>query len=117
MFTSLTKEAFPIIRYRTPIFRCLILPRANAAALHVRMQRITGRSDDMLIIRGVNVFPQVESVLMQTETLSPFIRLKYFAKAVWTIWWSMWKESTLDGQSQESGIRLPPKWCAISRIL
>jgi phenylacetate-CoA ligase len=46
------------------------------------MQRITGRSDDMLIIRGVNVFPsQVESVLMRTETLSPFYQIEVFRQA------------------------------------
>ena len=79
VFTSLTKEAFPIIRYRTRDISVLNPAPCKCGRTHVRMQRITGRSDDMLIIRGVNVFPsQVESVLMQTETLSPFYQIEIF---------------------------------------
>ncbi|MCP4288336.1 MAG: phenylacetate--CoA ligase [Gammaproteobacteria bacterium] len=79
VFTSLTKEAFPIIRYRTRDISVLNPSPCKCGRTHVRMQRITGRSDDMLIIRGVNVFPsQVESVLMQTETLSPFYQIEVF---------------------------------------
>ena len=79
VFTSLTKEAFPIIRYRTRDISVLDPSPCKCGRTHVRMQRITGRSDDMLIIRGVNVFPsQVESVLMQTETLSPFYQIEVF---------------------------------------
>jgi len=79
VFTSLTKEAFPIIRYRTRDISVLDPSPCKCGRTHVRMQRITGRSDDMLIIRGVNVFPsQVESVLMRTETLSPFYQIEVF---------------------------------------
>ena len=79
VFTSLTKEAFPIIRYRTRDISVLDPSPCKCGRTHVRMQRITGRSDDMLIIRGVNVFPsQVESVLMHTETLSPFYQIEVF---------------------------------------
>ncbi|MES9965260.1 MAG: phenylacetate--CoA ligase [Candidatus Sedimenticola sp. 20ELBAFRAG] len=79
VFTSLTKEAFPIIRYRTRDISVLDPAPCKCGRTHVRMRRITGRSDDMLIIRGVNVFPsQVESVLMKTETLSPFYQLEVF---------------------------------------
>ncbi|MCB1829120.1 MAG: phenylacetate--CoA ligase [Chromatiaceae bacterium] len=79
VFTSLTKEAFPNIRYRTRDISVLNPAPCKCGRTHVRMQRITGRSDDMLIIRGVNVFPsQVESVLMQTETLSPFYQIEIF---------------------------------------
>jgi len=79
VFTSLTKEAFPIIRYRTRDISVLDPAPCKCGRTHVRMQRITGRSDDMLIIRGVNVFPsQVESILMRTETLSPFYQIEIF---------------------------------------
>jgi phenylacetate-CoA ligase len=79
VFTSLTKEAFPILRYRTRDISVLEPAPCRCGRTHVRMRRVTGRTDDMLIIRGVNVFPsQVESVLMQTETLSPFYQIEIF---------------------------------------
>ncbi len=79
VFTSLTKEAFPIIRYRTRDISVLDPSPCKCGRTHVRMRRITGRSDDMLIIRGVNVYPsQVEAILMQSETLSPFYQLEVF---------------------------------------
>ncbi len=68
VFTSLTKEAFPIIRYRTRDLTRLLPPTSRAFR---RMGKIVGRSDDMLIIRGVNMFPtQVEELVLQTEGLS-----------------------------------------------
>jgi phenylacetate-CoA ligase len=68
VFTSLTKEAFPIVRYRTRDLTRLLPPTARAFR---RMGKIVGRSDDMLIIRGVNMFPtQVEELVLQTEGLS-----------------------------------------------
>jgi len=77
VITSLTKEAFPVIRYRTRDVSILNPAPCRCGRTHVRMKRVTGRTDDMLIIRGVNVFPsQVEAVLMQTETLSPFYQLE-----------------------------------------
>ncbi|WP_426357493.1 phenylacetate--CoA ligase PaaK [Pseudocolwellia sp. HL-MZ19] len=69
VFTSLTKEALPIIRYRT---RDLTRLLPGTARTMRRMDKITGRSDDMLIIRGVNVFPtQVEEQLLSVKNLSP----------------------------------------------
>jgi phenylacetate-CoA ligase len=65
VFTSLTKEAFPIIRYRTRDLTRL-LPGTARPAMR-RMEKVTGRSDDMIILRGVNVFPtQIEELLLQT---------------------------------------------------
>ena len=78
-FTSLTKEACPIIRYRTRDISVLSNEPCKCGRTHVRMKRVSGRTDDMLIIRGVNVFPsQVESILMKTETLSPFYQIEVF---------------------------------------
>ena len=69
VFTSLTKEALPVIRYRTRDLTRLLPPSARSMR---RMEKITGRSDDMLIIRGVNVFPsQVEELVLKTAGLSP----------------------------------------------
>ena len=74
VFTSLTKEALPIIRYRTHDLASL-LP-GSAHPNHRRISRITGRSDDLIIIRGVNVYPaNVESVLFEFEHLSPHFQL------------------------------------------
>ncbi len=69
VFTSLTKEALPVIRYRT---RDLTRLLPGSARTMRRMERITGRSDDMLIIRGVNVFPsQIEEMIFKQSELSP----------------------------------------------
>jgi phenylacetate-CoA ligase len=69
VFTSLTKEAMPVIRYRT---RDLTRLLPGTSRVMRRMDKITGRSDDMLIIRGVNVFPsQIEEQVLHTEALSP----------------------------------------------
>jgi phenylacetate-CoA ligase len=76
VFTSITKEAFPVIRYRTRDISVLYPEVCKCGRTFVRMQRITGRTDDMLIIRGVNVFPsQIESVLMQVEGVEPHYQL------------------------------------------
>ena len=65
VFTTITKEGFPIIRYRTRDICSLILEPCKCGRTHIRMKKPCGRSDDMLIIRGVNVFPsQIEEVLM-----------------------------------------------------
>jgi len=72
VFTTLTKEAIPLIRYRTRDITRLIPEPCSCGRTFLRMERITGRSDDMLIIRGVNVFPsQVEHVLMSIEGVEP----------------------------------------------
>ncbi len=76
VFTSLTKEAFPIIRYRTRDITSLHPEPCICGRTHVRMSRVSGRTDDMLIIRGVNVFPsQIESVLMETNGIEPHYQL------------------------------------------
>ena len=73
VFTSLTKEALPIIRYRTRDLTRLLPPTARSMR---RMGRINGRSDDMLIIRGVNVFPsQVEELILGMPALAPHYQL------------------------------------------
>lgn len=76
VFTTLTKEAFPIIRYRTKDISKLIYETCECGRTLVRMEKVTGRTDDMLIIRGVNVFPsQVEHVLMGTEGVEPHYQI------------------------------------------
>jgi phenylacetate-CoA ligase len=73
VFTSLTKEALPIIRYRTRDLTRLLPPTSRAMR---RMGRINGRSDDMLIIRGVNVFPsQIEELILKMPKLAPHYQL------------------------------------------
>jgi phenylacetate-CoA ligase len=72
VFTCITKEAFPLIRYRTRDISTLHPEPCRCGRTLVRMDRVSGRSDDMLIIRGVNVFPsQIESVIMEIEGLEP----------------------------------------------
>ena len=65
VFTSITKEAFPLLRYRTRDLCVLTREKCSCGRTHIRMKKPMGRSDDMLIIRGVNVFPsQIETVLL-----------------------------------------------------
>jgi phenylacetate-CoA ligase len=74
VFTSLTKEAFPIVRYRT---RDLTRLLPGTARTMRRMEKVTGRSDDMIILRGVNVFPtQIEEQLMTVKALAPHFQLE-----------------------------------------
>jgi phenylacetate-CoA ligase len=74
VFTSLTKEAFPIIRYRTRDLTRLLPGTARSMR---RMEKVTGRSDDMIILRGVNIFPtQIEEQLMATEGLGPHFQIE-----------------------------------------
>jgi len=76
VFTSITKEAFPVIRYRTRDITSLNPEPCICGRTHIRMNRVSGRTDDMLIIRGVNVFPsQIESILMETEDVEPHYQL------------------------------------------
>jgi len=76
VFTSITKEAFPVIRYRTRDITSLNPDPCICGRTHVRMNKVSGRSDDMLIIRGVNVFPsQIESVLMDMPDVAPHYQL------------------------------------------
>jgi phenylacetate-CoA ligase len=74
LFTSLTKQAMPLIRYRTRDLTRLLPGTARPA--HRRMERVTGRSDDMIVLRGVNVFPtQIEELLLAVPGLSPHFQL------------------------------------------
>jgi len=76
VFTSITKEAFPVIRYRTRDITSLNPDPCICGRTMVRMNKVSGRSDDMLIIRGVNVFPsQIESVLMEMRNVEPHYQL------------------------------------------
>ena len=76
VFTTITKEAFPVIRYRTRDISILYPEPCRCGRTMVRMGRVRGRSDDMLIIRGVNVFPsQIESVIMEFEGIEPHYQL------------------------------------------
>jgi phenylacetate-CoA ligase len=74
VFTSLTKEAMPVIRYRTRDLTRL-LPGTARPGMR-RMEKVTGRTDDMIILRGVNLFPtQIEEIVLRTPGLSPHFRL------------------------------------------
>ncbi len=76
VFTTLTKEGMPLLRYRTRDLCTLMEGECECGRTAVRMGRILGRSDDMLIIRGINVFPsQVESVILSTEEFEPHYQL------------------------------------------
>lgn len=76
VITTLTKEAFPVIRYRTrDLTRLMTQPCPCGRTFH-RMSRVLGRTDDMLIIKGVNVFPtQIESILFEIEGTEPHYRI------------------------------------------
>ena len=79
VFTSLTKEAFPIIRYRTRDLTRLI---AGSNRTMRKMEKITGRTDDMMIIRGINVFPtQIEEILLKDGRLSPNFQIELTREA------------------------------------
>jgi phenylacetate-CoA ligase len=70
VFTSLTKQAMPVVRYRTRDLTRLLPGTAHPAFR--RMQKVTGRTDDMMIVRGVNVFPtQIEELILSIEGLTP----------------------------------------------
>lgn len=74
VFTSLTKEAMPIIRYRT---RDLTRLLPGTARVFRRMEKVTGRSDDMVILRGVNLFPtQIEEIVLRTPGVAPHFQLR-----------------------------------------
>ena len=76
VFTTITKEGMPLLRYRTKDLTRLVYEPCECGRTNVRMEKIMGRSDDMLIIRGVNVFPtQIESVLLEFSETAPHYHL------------------------------------------
>ncbi|MBW6508191.1 MAG: phenylacetate--CoA ligase [Desulfuromonadales bacterium] len=76
VITTITKEGIPLIRYRTRDITCLTREPCICGRTHARIERLSGRSDDMLIIRGVNVFPsQIESVLFTIKGIEPHYQL------------------------------------------
>lgn len=76
VFTCISKEAFPLLRYRTRDIGILKREKCSCGRTLIKMMKPAGRSDDMLIIRGVNVFPsQVESVLLQLGNTAPYYQL------------------------------------------
>src|SRR5882724_10860585 len=76
VFTCVTKEALPLIRYRTRDRTRLTREKCACGRTTVRMERIVGRTDDMIIVRGVNVFPsQIEAVLLQVGNIEPHYQI------------------------------------------
>lgn len=76
VFTTITKEGFPVVRYRTRDISVINPDPCACGRTTARMRKVTGRTDDMLIIRGINVFPsQVESVLLGVEGVAPHYQL------------------------------------------
>lgn len=76
VYTSLSKECSPVIRYRSHDITRIIRDNCPCGRSFARMDKVTGRSDDMLIIRGVNVFPsQIETVLMSVEGTEPHYQI------------------------------------------
>ena len=76
VLTTLTKEAVPLVRYRTRDITRMDPTPCKCGRTHLRMGRVMGRSDDMLIIRGVNVYPsQIEAILVDTEGLTPHYQI------------------------------------------
>ncbi len=81
VITTISKEGLPIIRYRTKDITSLSYEKCQCGRTTVRMSKIQGRSDDMLILGGVNVFPsQIEEVLISTQGIGPHYQIKVFKK-------------------------------------
>jgi phenylacetate-CoA ligase len=76
VFTTLTKEGTPVIRYRTGDISALYYESCRCGRTMVRMRRVASRTDDMLIIRGVNVYPsQIESVILSFDGVEPHYQI------------------------------------------
>lgn len=76
VFTTITKEALPLIRYRTGDISSLIEGRCPCGRTLIRMERVCGRTDDMIIIDGINIFPsQIEEIILQIEGLEPHYQI------------------------------------------
>jgi phenylacetate-CoA ligase len=102
VFTSLTKEAFPVIRYRTRDLTRLLPGTARSMR---RMEKITGRSDDMIILRGVNLFPtQIEEQLMKVAALAPHFQIE-LSKPGRMDKMTVHVEAAKNGRSEEDKLR------------
>ncbi len=76
VITTITKEGIPLLRYRTRDLTTLDYTPCSCGRTHARLGRIEGRSDDMLIVRGVNVFPQqIESIILESESTTPHYQI------------------------------------------
>jgi phenylacetate-CoA ligase len=76
VITTLTKEGIPLLRYRTRDITALDYSLCRCGRAHARLKRLSGRSDDMIIVRGVNVFPaQIEAILLETDGLAPHYQI------------------------------------------
>jgi phenylacetate-CoA ligase len=95
VFTTLTKEANPLVRYRTGDISRLITEPCRCGRTHIKMERVLKRSDDMLIIRGVNVFPsQIEAILVEIEGLEPNYQVIIDKAGRWMSWICRSKSTT-----------------------
>jgi phenylacetate-CoA ligase len=100
VLTSLTKEAMPVLRYRTRDITSIIPEKCVCGSTHLRIQRIAGRTDDMLIIRGVNVFPsQIETVISSIPQLVPHYLLVVDKKGPLANL-EVWVEASLEAANQ-----------------
>jgi phenylacetate-CoA ligase len=85
VLTCITKEALPLVRYRTRDRTRLSTEKCVCGRTTVRMERVVGRTDDMIIVRGVNVFPsQIETVLLQVENVEPHYQIIVDRNAAYT---------------------------------
>ncbi|WP_137287473.1 phenylacetate--CoA ligase PaaK [Halorussus salinisoli] len=81
VLTSLTKEALPVLRYRTGDMTSLTYEECDCGRTVVRMDNVTGRTDDLIIVRGVNVYPsQIEEVMVDIEHVAPHYRIDLYRK-------------------------------------
>ena len=115
VFTSLTKHAFPILRYRTGDLCTLFAEPGRAGRTMVRMTKVKGRTDDMLIVRGVNVFPsEIERVVLDQHELAPHYqivlsrdgaldRLAVHVELVASVWQSLGETTDCDGARRLAG--------------
>ncbi len=76
VFTTLTREAYPLIRYRTGDIACILSDPCPCGRTSVRMSRLSGRTDDMIIVEGINIFPsQIEEAILGIEGIRPYFRI------------------------------------------
>ena len=115
VFTSLTKRAFPVLRYRTGDLCALFVEPSRSGRTMVRMTKVKGRTDDMLIVRGVNVFPsEIERVVLEQRELAPHYqillsrdgsldRLTVHVEVAAVAWDSLGSSVDTDGVQQVAG--------------